>query len=128
MTCLKFDCHESSINGVKMETVLIILMKVICLKLDCHESISDKKMETVFIILMKVVCLKLDCHESISDVKMEATVIITFAGIRMTGDVAQWLQSRNSNPKTLDSIPWWGGVRDSLSVPPSQLLCRLVCA
>ena len=27
------------------------------------------------------------------------------------------------NPKTLGSIPWWGRVRNSFSVPPSQLLC-----
>ena len=36
------------------------------------------------------------------------------------GDVAQWLESRNSNPKTLGSIPWQCRVRDSLS-PLSQL-------
>ena len=46
----------------------------------------------------------------------------------MLGDVAQWLVRRNSNPKTLGSIPWRGRVRDSFSVSPSQLLCRLVCA
>ena len=31
-------------------------------------------------------------------------------------------------PKTLGSIHWWGRVRGRFSVPPSQLLCRLVCA
>ena len=46
----------------------------------------------------------------------------------MMGDVAQWLVSRKSNPKTLGSIPWWGRVRDNFSIPPSQLMCRLVCA
>ena len=45
-----------------------------------------------------------------------------------TGDGAQWLVSWNSNPKTLGLIPWWGRVRDSFSIPLSQLLCRLVCA
>ena len=43
-----------------------------------------------------------------------------------TGDVAQWLMSRNSNLKTMGSIPLWGRVGDSYSVPPSQLLYRLV--
>ena len=42
--------------------------------------------------------------------------------------VAQWLESPNSNLKTLGSIPWRGRVRDNFSVPPSQLLCRLLCA
>ena len=42
------------------------------------------------------------------------------------GDVAQWLESWNSNPKTLGSIPGRGRVNNSFSVPPSQLLCRLV--
>ena len=45
------------------------------------------------------------------------------------GDVAQWLERGNSNLKTLGSrIPWRGRVGDYLSVLPSQLLCRLVCA
>ena len=45
------------------------------------------------------------------------------------GDVvAWWLEHRNSNPKTLGPIPWWGRVRTGFSIPPSQLLCRLVCA
>ena len=48
--------------------------------------------------------------------------------IGMMGDVVLWLERRNSNPKTLGSIPWWGRVRGSFSVPPSQLLCRLVRA
>ena len=39
------------------------------------------------------------------------------------GDIAQWLVSRNSNPKTMGSIPWWVEVGDSSSVPLSQLLC-----
>ena len=30
--------------------------------------------------------------------------------------------------KTLGSIPWWGRVQGSFSIPLSQLLCRLVCA
>ena len=34
-------------------------------------------------------------------------------GTRNTGDVAQWLARRNSNSKTLGSIPWPGRVRDS---------------
>ena len=34
---------------------------------------------------------------------------------RKTGDVvAQWLENRNSNPKTLGSIPWRDMVRNSL--------------
>ena len=49
--------------------------------------------------------------------------------IKETRDVAQWLVRRNSNPKTLGSIPWRCRVRSSFSVPPSQLLlCGLVCA
>ena len=47
---------------------------------------------------------------------------------RLTGDVAWWLESWNSTPKTLGSIPWRGRVTNRFSVPPSQLLCRLVCA
>ena len=49
---------------------------------------------------------------------------------RITGEVAQWLERRNSNLKTLDSIPSRGRVTVSFSfsAPPSQLLCRLVCA
>ena len=46
--------------------------------------------------------------------------------LSMTGDVAQWLEHRNSNPKTLGSIPWLGRVRGSISVSPSQLLCCVV--
>ena len=34
----------------------------------------------------------------------------------MTGDVAQWFESRISNPKTLGSIPWRGKVSNSLSL------------
>ena len=41
----------------------------------------------------------------------------------LTGDVAQWLERRNSNPKTLGSIPWRSKVRGTFSIPPSQLLC-----
>ena len=41
----------------------------------------------------------------------------------LMGDVAQWLESRNSNPKTLGSIPRRGRVKSSFPVPPSQLLC-----
>ena len=26
----------------------------------------------------------------------------------LAGDVAQWLETRKSNPKTQGSIPWWG--------------------
>ena len=44
------------------------------------------------------------------------------------GDVAQWVEHRSSNPKTLGSIPWWGIVRGVFSIPPSQLVSRLVCA
>ena len=32
---------------------------------------------------------------------------------RKTGDVAQWLERRNSNTKTLDLIPWRGRVKGS---------------
>ena len=36
---------------------------------------------------------------------------------------------RNSNTETLGSIPWRGaGSETVFSVPPSQLLCRVVCA
>ena len=41
-------------------------------------------------------------------------------------DVAQWLVRRNSNPKTLGSIPWWGGVRD-MFVCPSQTVLVQTC-
>ena len=38
-----------------------------------------------------------------------------------TWDVAQWwLERRNSNPKTLGSIPWRGRVRDNFSLLPSH--------
>ena len=40
--------------------------------------------------------------------------------------IARWSESRNSNPKTLGLTPWRGRVRHSVSIPPSQLLCRLV--
>ena len=44
------------------------------------------------------------------------------------GGVAQWLKHRNSNPKSLGSIPWRSRVRDNFFLSlPSQLLCRLVC-
>ena len=46
----------------------------------------------------------------------------------LMGDIPQWLEHWNLNLKTLGSTPWWGRVRDSFSVPPSQLLCRLLCA
>ena len=48
--------------------------------------------------------------------------------IAKAGDVAQWLEHQNSNLRALGSIPWWGRLRDHFSVPPSQLLRRLVCA
>ena len=48
--------------------------------------------------------------------------------LHITGNVAQWLERRNSNPKTLGSIPRRGRVGGTFSVPPSQLLCRRVCA
>ena len=38
---------------------------------------------------------------------------------------AQWLESQNSNPKTLGLIPWRGRVSSLFCVPPHQLLCRL---
>ena len=34
----------------------------------------------------------------------------------------------NSYLKTLGSIPWRGRVWNGFSIPPSQLLCRFVCA
>ena len=48
----------------------------------------------------------------------------------MTGDGRSSLviECRNSNPTILGSIPWWGRVKDGFSVPPSQHLCRLLCA
>ena len=48
-----------------------------------------------------------------------------------TGDVAQWLVHRNSQIEARRPrvrAPWRGGVKNSFSFPPSQLLCRLVCA
>ena len=43
-------------------------------------------------------------------------------------DLEDGRRSSNANPKTLGSIPWRGRVSTSFSIPPSQLLCRLVCA
>ena len=43
----------------------------------------------------------------------------------LTGDVARRLESRNSNPKTLGSIPWRGRVRNSVSVVQSHLFSGL---
>ena len=54
--------------------------------------------------------------------------VTTAKGQLLMGDVAQWLERQTSNRKTLGSIPWLGRMRYSFSVPPSQLLCRLVCA
>ena len=40
----------------------------------------------------------------------------------------RWVVERwTSNPKTLSSTPWRSRVRTSVSVPPSQLLCKPVC-
>ena len=39
------------------------------------------------------------------------------------GEVAQWLERRNYNSKTLCSIPWLSRARDSCSIPP-RLLCK----
>ena len=36
------------------------------------------------------------------------------------GDVAQWLESWNSNPKTLGSIAWRGRVKDCEFFCPSE--------
>ena len=47
--------------------------------------------------------------------------------IKVRTKLAQWLESRISSPKTVGSIPWRSRVRNSFSVPPSQILCRLVC-
>ena len=41
-------------------------------------------------------------------------------------DIAQWLESRKSNPKTLCLIPWRGRVRNKFSIPPSHLHSGLV--
>ena len=38
------------------------------------------------------------------------------------GDVAQWLESRNSNPKTMGSIPWLVRVSDRLFCPSESTL------
>ena len=46
----------------------------------------------------------------------------------LTTDTWGCLHFSPHNPKTLGSIPWWGRVRHIFSVPPTQLLCRLVCA
>ena len=43
-------------------------------------------------------------------------------------DVAQWLESRNSNPKTLGSIPWRGGVTNSFfCLSESSLVQTCLC-
>ena len=66
--------------------------------------------------------------------------LVTHDGVTKTGwlmmikdrwshdDIVQWMESQILNPKTLGSILWRVRVRDSFSVPPSQLLYRLVCA
>ena len=42
--------------------------------------------------------------------------------------VAQWFESRNSNPKTLGSIPWWGRMRNIIFRPSeSTLVQTCVC-
>ena len=40
---------------------------------------------------------------------------------------AHWLELRNSNPKTMGSIPWRGRIRNSCSVPPSQRTLVQTC-
>ena len=46
-----------------------------------------------------------------------------------TGQVAQWLERRFSNPKTVGSIPWRGGVRSSFSLSLRVNSCAdLFCA
>ena len=45
-----------------------------------------------------------------------------------TGGVAQWLQRRACNPKTMGSIPWRSRLRNIFFLSlPSQLSCRRVC-
>ena len=65
-------------------------------------------------------------RQSMLDAKVQE--LEQMKSISGTGDVAQSLEHQNSNPKTLGSTPWRGWVRDNFSVPPSQLLCRLVSA
>ena len=55
-------------------------------------------------------------------------LVVCFFSTPRRGDVAQWLMCRDSNLSTLHSIPWWGRVRNIFFVPPSQLLCKLLCA
>ena len=43
-------------------------------------------------------------------------------------DVVAIQEGNYSYPKTLGLIPWRGKVKNSFSVPPSRLLCRLICA
>ena len=47
-----------------------------------------------------------------------------FAEVLWNGDVDQWLQSQNSNPETLGSIPWRGRVNSGTLF---SFLSVLVC-
>ena len=87
-------------------TVNVNSMVVICTLSSAHWQQASK-----------VHCLTaLRAHSSM----IEALIIV----IIMTGDVAQWLERRNSNPKTLGSISWRGRVSSRFSVPPSKSLLQ----
>ena len=55
--------------------------------------------------------------------------VLTEGTLNNLWDVAQWIERRNIQiRRPWVRIPWWGRMRDSFPIPPSQLLCRLICA
>ena len=57
-----------------------------------------------------------------------ATIVISVSKYQCHdygGHVAQWLACRNSNPKTLGSIPCWGRVRCSFFCPSESTLMQI---
>ena len=57
--------------------------------------------------------LQTDIWLSVQQMSQKRVVLLTE---HMAGDVAEWLEGRNSYPKTLGSIPWRGRVSSSFSL------------
>ena len=81
----------------------------------------------IIIIIVIVVVIVIVIIIIIIVVVVVAVAVVVVVIIKRGPYVAQWLGRRNSNPKTQGSIPWRSRVRDSFSVPPSQLWYRPAC-
>ena len=71
---------------------------------------------------MKQVCKQQRTRGTYLTIIIYGTIIFRPKHVDQAGDVAQLLESRSSNPKTLGSIPWRDRVRSSFFCPPESTL------